>query len=69
MGTKKKLGFRNDFFFSKNFLKIEKNSKKKVQIRKRNYFFEKKNRNSNIEFLLKSILMHNLEIPVYISIS
>ena len=35
--------------------------------RKRNFFFEKKDRNSNIEFLLKSILMDNFEIPVYIS--
>ena len=72
MGTaKKKFGSRNDFFFSKNkknFLKIENNSKKGPNS-KMGLFFRKANRNSNIEFLLKSILVHSFEMPVYISIS
>ena len=52
------------------------NDKKKIFRKKslnsktfRIFFFKKKNRNLNVEFSLKSILMHNFEIPGYISIS
>ena len=77
-GNDKNLFFENKIRFSKYFFafrKIRKIFKKSKKIRKKSpnskklFFFEKKNRNSNIEFLLKSILILNFEIPVYILIS